>query len=348
MATQTRRAIGTVDDGGYIAVGGGTAFGPELQPNSDMSGTTGTHTGDGSGSGAVADDWKIYTVGALAVATASKDGSDYQNVSISGTGYANVMSTATRPTLTSASLYKAVLDISNVVGAISWRVRDADSTAIQFLETITSDGTYTRYFIASASVDVSTYLTMEPGESCTISEASIKEVTASNLHDCINERVSDGDSTYIRKDDAEGNYVPLLQNFMINAVADSINVYASNIFRITADSPATNSPAFQFRFRINGSYYNGASTSATTSYQQLIDEWTTNPGTAAEWTNDDVNGVSVESIDNDNHRLRARNLVTDDEFRLTQNYLYVTYTEQVSEGSLGMGLDMDMGSFPGK
>ena len=348
MATQTRRAIGTVSDGGYVAVGGGTAFGSELQPNSDLSGTAGGHDGAGSGSGAVADDYTIFSsVGD--VYTSSKDGNDHQVITATSGDNVLIRATANKPTLSSGTLYKASITLSNLTGSVDWLVGQTSSVNVQFQNTITSAGTYTQYFIAGASFQASVYLLLlDAGESCTISEMSIKEVTASNLHDCINERVSGGDATYIRKLDAEGNYVPLLQNFMINAVADSINVYASNIFRITSASPATNSPAFQFRFRINGSYYNGASTAATTSYQQVIDEWTTNPGTAAEWTNDDVNSVSVESIDNDNHRLKARNLVTDDEFRLTQNYLYVTYTEQVSEGSLGMGLDMDMGSFPGK
>ena len=346
MATQTRRAIGTVSDGGYIAVGGGTAFGPELQPNSDLSGTGGGFAGTpGASSGEISDDWNIFVFFG-ATCTASKDGSDSQAITTTGGGIALIDYSVP---LTSGTLYKAVLTISDITGSIRWNVASTGDTNIQFDNQITSDGTYVQYFVADTTAsDFGNRVTLDDGESCTISEASIKEVTASNLHDCINERVSDGDSTYIRKDDAEGNYVPLLQNFMINAVADTINVYASNIFRITSDSPATDTPAFQFRLRINGAYSNGASTDVTTSYQQLIDEWTTNPRTAAEWTNDDVNGVSVESIVNDNHRLRARNLVTDDEFRLTQNYLYVTYTEQVSEGSLGMGLDMDMGSFPGK
>jgi len=348
MATQTRRAIGTVSDGGYVAVGGGTAFGSELQPNSDLSGVAGGHDGAGSGSGAVADDYTIFST-AGDVYTSSKDGNDHQVITATSGANVIIRATANKPTLSSGTLYKASITLSNLTGSVDWLVGATSSVNVQFQNTITSVGTYTQYFIAGASFQASVYLLLlDAGESCTISEMSIKEVTASNLHDCINERVSDGDATYIRKLDAEGNYTPLLQNFMINAVADTINVYASNIFRITSDSPATDTPAFQFRLRINGAYSNGASTDVTTSYQQLIDEWTTNPRTAAEWTNDDVNGVSVESIDNDNHRLRARNLVTDDEFRLTQNYLYVTYTEQVSEGSLGMGLDMDMGSFPGK
>jgi len=344
MATQTRRAIGTVSDGGYVAVGGGTAFGLELQANSDLSGTGGSSSGTGTVNGDIADNWEIFASSGATI-TASKDGSDYQNISAAGTAGGGFFDYSSP--VVNGTLYKAEMTISNIVGSIGWSVLKSGG-ATQFDYSITSDGTYVSYFIADETVNMSNRFLINQNESCTISEASIKEVTASNLHDCINERVSDGDSTYIRKDDAEGNYVPLLQNFMINAVADTINVYASNIFRITSDSPATDTPAFQFRLRINGAYSNGASTDVTTSYQQLIDEWTTNPRTAAEWTNDDVNGVSVESIVNDNHRLRARNLVTDDEFRLTQNYLYVTYTEQVSEGSLGMGLDMDMGSFPGK
>ena len=344
MATQTRRAIGTVSDGGYVAVGGGTAFGSELQPNSDLSGTGGTSSGTGTVNGDIADNWDIFAGSGSTITCSKTVTTDFQSVSSAGgTGILRDYSAS----INNGTLYIATVTVADISGTITWSVEKSGGSS-QFLRFLTSDGAYTQYFIASESGNMSNIFSFGDGESGTISEASIKEVTASNLYDCINERVSDGDATYIRKDDAEGNYAPLLQNFMINAVADSINVYASNIFRITAASPATNNPAFQFRFRINGSYYNGASTAATTSYQQVIDEWTTNPGTAAEWTNDDVNSISVESIDNDNHRLRARNLVTDDEFRLTQNYLYVTYTEQVSEGSLGMGLDMNMGSFPGK
>ena len=179
MATQTRRAIGTVSDGGYVAVGGGTAFGSGLQPNSDLSGTAGGHDGTGSGSGAVADDYTIFSI-VGDVYTSSKDGNDHQVITATIGDNVLIRATANKPTLSSGTLYKASITLSELTGSVDWLVGQSSSANVQFQNTITSAGTYTQYFIAGASFSASVYLQLlDAGESCTISEMSIKAVTES-------------------------------------------------------------------------------------------------------------------------------------------------------------------------
>jgi len=158
----------------------GDTYGSELQPNSDLSGTAGGHDGTGSGSGAVADDYTIYSnVGD--VYTSSKDGNDHQVITATSGDNVLIRATANRPTLSSGTLYKASITLSDLTGSVDWLVRASFGVNVQFQNTITSAGTYTLYFIADASFSASVYLLLlDAGESCTISEMSIKEVTTVN------------------------------------------------------------------------------------------------------------------------------------------------------------------------
>jgi len=165
-----------VSDGGYIAVGGGTAFGSELQPNSDLSGTGGTSDGAGSVIGDIADEWDVFCF-AGTTATVSKDGNDYQVISSSGGG--SLFRAFSPNELTSGTLYVATITIEDLTGDLDWRVSNQSAANSQFLNGISSAGTYTQYFISDATFTGTNFIAVNDGATCTISEASIKAVTLS-------------------------------------------------------------------------------------------------------------------------------------------------------------------------
>jgi hypothetical protein len=161
----------------------------ELQPNSDLSGTSGGHDGTGVGSGDVADDYSIFS-GSGDIYTSSKDVNDYQSVSVSAGDNVILRATDNKPTLSIGTLYKATITLTELSGSVDWQVSQTSSSNIQFQESVSSAGTYTNYFVSDASFVATVYvINVDAGESFSVSEMSIKEVgfaehdgiTSSNL-----------------------------------------------------------------------------------------------------------------------------------------------------------------------
>ena len=154
----------------------GDTYGSELQPNSDLSGTGGSLSGAGTVIGDIADDWYVFADTGMTV-TASKDGSDYQVLSFSGSAFGILVDLSYPVSLIIGVLYRAQATFDSVSGSINWRVTSSGGANEQFDIPVTSSGTYTVYFFADTTADVSTRVIGVDGESCTISEVSIKEVT---------------------------------------------------------------------------------------------------------------------------------------------------------------------------
>jgi hypothetical protein len=113
--------------------------------------------------------------------------------------------------------------------------------------------------------------------------------TAGNMFDDVN--ANDGDTSYAFRDDSN-----ITQSFNVpvhSITSTSINKYTvtSETRKITADVSSV-----QLGIRVNETNYLSANKPQTESYATYTEDWLTNPNSAADWTEADIEGVSANPL----------------------------------------------------
>lgn len=274
-------------------IGGGTSFGAELQPNSDLSGTAGTFTGVGApyASGVIADFWQLFTDGNVPTETVvgSKTAEDAQNIVLGPGSFNGILATtATAPTLSNGTLYRARLILTGVVGDLRWEVTGLSQ---QFITSITAPGTYDYYFVASATGTYSSRLNFTAAEaSMGISLMSLREVLTTAAHLAIAE--DDGDASYIEATAAQtSNFNEL---FMQTTPKSITSVTIRYVARRTGGSGTKIRPGIKLNSTTS---MNGTAITPGLTFVTYDDIFLTNDDTGEAWTRPEINGVGSSGID---------------------------------------------------
>lgn len=134
---------------------------------------------------------------------------------------------------------------------------------------------------------------------------------------------ADDDTSYIYR---------TANNATTTFTCSAFSISASAIEKVSVTYRRQNATGSSFDraiLTVNGVGYEDTSQATPSAYGDRTRDWTTNPGTLAAWTEADVNGTGPVPIQG----FGVRNIATaDGEWRCTQVYMTVTYTESVGGG----------------
>ena len=153
--------------------GGRIPYGANLQPNPDMSGTSGTKSGAGAVNGDVADDWALFAATDSTV-TAGKTANGYQKMYAAG-AYCGMNTAGT--TITLGEVWLSEVYISGLSTAANHRVVAVDrSSNLQFTQAL-SDGYNRQIFTSDATFTGGIYVSVGPGAGATIHWTRLRKLT---------------------------------------------------------------------------------------------------------------------------------------------------------------------------
>jgi hypothetical protein len=150
------------------------ALGPELNPNTDLSGTGGATSGSGTVNGDIADSYKIWADSGVTATAATTSGQ-----SLSSADGTSVLNHNDNIDFKNGESYLVEWTISAITGTVTFDIRTTSGSQanLGFTEQdISSTGTYRGVLNAAADISAGIFAIVEDGEAVTITNVSCKKL----------------------------------------------------------------------------------------------------------------------------------------------------------------------------
>jgi hypothetical protein len=118
----------------------------------------------------------------------------------------------------------------------------------------------------------------------------------SNMYSYVDETVQDGDGSYLLHGTTSGSVLFSFSAFNVNAPSGMAITGLTVSLVARDDTSSYYSNNMQPYIRVGGSTYSGTSTEVPTNYGTISYTWATNPRTSSAWTQDQINGVGSNAL----------------------------------------------------